>query len=463
MKTTIRHLLTATALLASTGGAVGGARADGPMEYGYDAPDPSQGNPYPEADQAYQPPPEGVCFDDNSQTYDCSKDEDYSQYNQLDDGYDQTAYQDFQAELAPHGDWVDDPQYGQVWTPSAAEVGADFTPYYSGGRWTLSDYGWTWVSNHSWGWAPFHYGRWMQLGHRGWSWIPGRVWGPAWVHWRTGGGYVGWAPLPPRGVRINPPMFGVRGHSWNFVAADQLTAPRLYRVAPSMMPNIYGRTTIANDYRRIGSTRIIVGPPSSRAADAARRADAAARARDGDAALAGGGAAGDAAAAADVLRAVRAERAGLRRRWLLGSGFAATAVWGTWSASRLPAPGLPVAGPGIPALWLPGFGSWAAVPTPGKSRDGAIPAPRKSRNGAIPAPGKSRDGTISAPRKSRHAWKSWNGAVSPSWKSRNAGHAGHRAIPAPRKSWYAGNAWNWAVPAPRKSRHAWDRAVPASW
>jgi hypothetical protein len=29
-------------------------------------------------------------------------------------------------------------------------------------------------------------------------WVPGRDWGPAWVSWRTGGDYVGWAPLPPR-------------------------------------------------------------------------------------------------------------------------------------------------------------------------------------------------------------------------------------------------------------------------
>ena len=28
--------------------------------------------------------------------------------------------------------------------------------------------------------------------------MPGREWGPAWVSWRTGGDYVGWAPLPPR-------------------------------------------------------------------------------------------------------------------------------------------------------------------------------------------------------------------------------------------------------------------------
>ena len=35
-------------------------------------------------------------------------------------------------------------------------------------------------------------------------WFPGDDldWGPAWVSWRTGGDYVGWAPLPPRGPGV---------------------------------------------------------------------------------------------------------------------------------------------------------------------------------------------------------------------------------------------------------------------
>ena len=138
MKTTIRHLLAAAALLV-TGGASGAALAEGPTDYGYDAQDPSAGygQPDPSAgynpqdpsagynqdgSQVYQPPPEGICFDDNNQSYDCSKDEDFSQYNQLDDGYDPAAYQDFRDALSPYGQWVDNPQYGQIWVPSAAEV-----------------------------------------------------------------------------------------------------------------------------------------------------------------------------------------------------------------------------------------------------------------------------------------------------------------------------------------------------
>jgi hypothetical protein len=142
-------------------------------------------------------------------------------------------------------------------------VGTDFTPYYSGGHWAMTDYGWTWVSDYNWGWAPFHYGRWQPLGAHGWCWIPGRIWGPAWVHWRLGGGYVGWAPLPPRGVRIAPPFYGggLRPPAWNFVPMGQLTSPHLMRIAPTLAAGLYARTAVATDLRSIGSTRIVYGPP----------------------------------------------------------------------------------------------------------------------------------------------------------------------------------------------------------
>ena len=114
-------------------------------------------------------------------------------------GYDDVEYDDFYNELEPYGDWDNDPEYGSVWYPNE---GPDFRPYGTNGYWTMTEYGNTWVSNYSWGWAPFHYGRWVHRGHRGWAWIPGYEWGPAWVNWRSGGGYYGWAPMSP-GVSIN--------------------------------------------------------------------------------------------------------------------------------------------------------------------------------------------------------------------------------------------------------------------
>ena len=112
---------------------------------------------------------------------------------------DPSALSDFRSTLDPYGSWVEDPNYGTVWVPSAGVVGADFTPYVSAGHWTYDD-DYVWVSDYEWGWAPFHYGRWAYIGNRGWGWIPGRQYAGAWVSWRTGydgWGYVGWAPMPP--------------------------------------------------------------------------------------------------------------------------------------------------------------------------------------------------------------------------------------------------------------------------
>src|SRR3954464_11015099 len=87
------------------------------------------------------------------------------------------SYQTFYDELEPYGNWIDYPEYGYVWRP---DMGADFRPYSTNGRWVWTDdYEWMWVSDYSWGWAPFHYGRWFFDDAYGWLWIPGYDWSPA--------------------------------------------------------------------------------------------------------------------------------------------------------------------------------------------------------------------------------------------------------------------------------------------
>ena len=106
----------------------------------------------------------------------------------------------FDETLSPYGQWVDTgegPNDGRAWRPDPDVVGEDFQPYATGGHWVYSDWGWTWESDYPWGWAPYHYGRWALTPSWGWVWYPGTVWAPAWVDWRFGGGYIGWAPLPP--------------------------------------------------------------------------------------------------------------------------------------------------------------------------------------------------------------------------------------------------------------------------
>lgn len=102
----------------------------------------------------------------------------------------------FYDNMGDGGNWIEAGEYGYCWQPSVAS-NANWRPY-SDGYWAYTDVGWTWVSYEDFGWATYHYGRWMRLRGRGWVWVPGREWGPAWVSWRTGGDYVGWAPLPPR-------------------------------------------------------------------------------------------------------------------------------------------------------------------------------------------------------------------------------------------------------------------------
>ncbi|HSH37399.1 MAG TPA: DUF6600 domain-containing protein, partial [Chthoniobacterales bacterium] len=95
------------------------------------------------------------------------------------------------------GSWIEAGDYGYCWQPDVAISNRDWRPY-ADGYWAYTDVGWTWVSYEDFGWATYHYGRWSRLRDHGWVWVPGYEWGPAWVSWRTGGDYVGWAPLPPR-------------------------------------------------------------------------------------------------------------------------------------------------------------------------------------------------------------------------------------------------------------------------
>jgi hypothetical protein len=227
----------------------------------YGVQDPYGQQQQPAYDPNYDPNQD---YDPDIDGYDVQTDVRYDQQvaQNYDDGYDPNAYQQFESELSPYGQWVEDPTYGRVWSPSSSVVGADFMPYAAGGHWVLTDYGWTWVSDWNWGWAPFHYGRWTMCGGYGWCWIPGTHWGPAWVSWRTGGGYVGWAPMPPPGVTIGPPT-GVRT-PWRFAVASSLGGAHINFVASHVVPSIWGRTTVVANTRAVtvggASVRFNAGP-----------------------------------------------------------------------------------------------------------------------------------------------------------------------------------------------------------
>jgi len=170
-------------------------------------------------------------------------------------------YQTFYDDLSPYGDWIDYPEYGYVWHPRVA----DFRPYSTSGHWVWTDeYQWMWVSDYDWGWAPFHYGRWLYDDFYGWMWVPGYEWSPAWVEWRTGGDYYGWAPLGP-GVNISL-NFSFGRYSppydyWSFVPRNYILSPRVYDYCVPRSRNtvIINNTTIINNYQRTNNV-FVTGP-----------------------------------------------------------------------------------------------------------------------------------------------------------------------------------------------------------
>jgi hypothetical protein len=107
------------------------------------------------------------------------------------------SYQAFYDDLAPFGSWVQIPGYGYAWQPLSTVQDSRWRPY-TLGHWVFTDDGWTWVSDEPFGWITYHYGRWMRTHTLGWVWVPGDQWAPAWVSWRYGNDFIGWAPLPPQ-------------------------------------------------------------------------------------------------------------------------------------------------------------------------------------------------------------------------------------------------------------------------
>lgn len=163
----------------------------------------------------------------------------------------EVTYQTFYDELSPYGQWIEYPEHGYVWVPDA---GPDFRPYSTNGHWVWTDdYEWMWVSDYDWGWAPFHYGRWFEDDYYGWVWVPGYEWSPAWVAWRDGGDYYGWAPLRP-GINISI-NFNIGSYSppysyWNFAPRRYLAYRNIgsYCIDWRRNVTIINQTVIINNY-----------------------------------------------------------------------------------------------------------------------------------------------------------------------------------------------------------------------
>ncbi|NNM95436.1 MAG: hypothetical protein HKL88_08245 [Bacteroidia bacterium] len=175
-----------------------------------------------------------------------------------------TSLQTFYDELAPYGQWVNNPTYGYVFYPNA---GPGFVPYSTNGNWLYNNnYGWTWNSGYPWGWACFHYGRWNYDPSYGWFWVPDLNWGPAWVAWRSAGSDYGWAPLPS-GADINVGFgngLGIGVNFWTFVPNQYLGETDLSSYyLPRMNNDLYiGNSVFLNQsyYNSNGGYRYYGGP-----------------------------------------------------------------------------------------------------------------------------------------------------------------------------------------------------------
>ncbi|TLD69063.1 hypothetical protein FEM03_19535 [Phragmitibacter flavus] len=189
----------------------------------------------------------------------------------------------FYDNLASYGDWIEVEGYGYCFRPFVASENPDWQPY-TEGSWAETEGGWTWVSEEEFGWATYHYGRWVFI-DTFWAWVPGYEWAPAWVSWRTGGDYVGWAPLPPEAQWSNDRgfdssvdvVYDIGPRYYNFI-------PIIHFGATNYRPHLIGRdrnitiirettniTSISYHQSDIRLNRIHIGGP--RYDDLSRRSE----------------------------------------------------------------------------------------------------------------------------------------------------------------------------------------------
>lgn len=126
--------------------------------------------------------------------------------------YAESPYQYGVNDLSYYGTYYNVPGYGYMWQPYGAGLGWD--PFMNG-YWTLTPFGYCWVSAYPWGWLPYRYGNWIFVNGSGWMWQPGSSWIGWWRRPHLVNAPPGFHPPapPPRssiGVAGNPRVPVVR-------------------------------------------------------------------------------------------------------------------------------------------------------------------------------------------------------------------------------------------------------------
>ena len=153
---------------------------------------------------------------------------------------------EFRTALEPYGHWQRHARWGEVWAP--ANRGRDWRPY-TDGHWAYTEqWGWYWISDD---WRPTGVG-WptttaagLRPRYRLGLGAGRRVESPAWVQWRRGADYVGWAALPPDDIVV---AYADEPTVWVFVRGRDFIAPRIVSVILPMRQygGFIGQTAIVN-------------------------------------------------------------------------------------------------------------------------------------------------------------------------------------------------------------------------
>lgn len=135
-----------------------------------------------------------------------------------------------QASLESFGRFETDARYGTHWCPREPPAGeARPEPYRNYGHFAPQDDGARWVSARPATWLETTTlaGWWVyRQASDEWCWVPGLAKAAARLAWRSGMGYVGWAPLPPDG-RVEQ----VPGAAWTYTLLGLLYEPWLTTLA----------------------------------------------------------------------------------------------------------------------------------------------------------------------------------------------------------------------------------------